>query len=108
MTSNSTATATAADVRNNSGPCDVFDCDVSNSDGVGRCIRGVFARHRTIEFLVSNRIGKPAEAADAALYLVSPMSSLVTGVALVLDGGTLLPAGGMGFQEGGTGADTQK
>jgi NAD(P)-dependent dehydrogenase (short-subunit alcohol dehydrogenase family) len=54
------------------------------------------------------RIGKPEEVADAVLYLVSPMSSFITGAALVVDGGMLVPAGGMGFQEGGTGAATQK
>jgi NAD(P)-dependent dehydrogenase (short-subunit alcohol dehydrogenase family) len=54
------------------------------------------------------RIGKPEEVADAILYLVSPMSSFITGTALVVDGGMLVPAGGMGFQEGGTGAVTHK
>jgi NAD(P)-dependent dehydrogenase (short-subunit alcohol dehydrogenase family) len=54
------------------------------------------------------RIGKPEEVADAVLYLVSPMSSFITGAALVVDGGMLVPAGGMGFQEGGTGAATHK
>jgi len=54
------------------------------------------------------RIGKPEEVADAILYLVSPMSSFITGAALLVDGGMLVPAGGMGFQEGGTGAATHK
>jgi meso-butanediol dehydrogenase / (S,S)-butanediol dehydrogenase / diacetyl reductase len=54
------------------------------------------------------RIGKAEEVADAILYLVSPMSSFVTGAALVVDGGMLVPAGGMAFQEGGTGAATHK
>ncbi|HZP02376.1 MAG TPA: SDR family oxidoreductase [Terriglobia bacterium] len=53
------------------------------------------------------RIGRPEEVADAILYLVSPMSSFVTGAALVVDGGMLVPAGGMAFQEGGTGAATR-
>lgn len=54
------------------------------------------------------RIGKPEEVADAVLYLASPMSSFVTGTALLVDGGMLVPTGGMGFQEGGTGAATHK
>ena len=54
------------------------------------------------------RIGKADEVADAILYLVSPMSSFITGAALVVDGGMLVPAGGMAFQEGGTGAATHK
>ena len=54
------------------------------------------------------RIGKPEEVADAILFLVSPMSSFITGAALVVDGGMLVPAGGMAFQEGGTGAATHK
>jgi NAD(P)-dependent dehydrogenase (short-subunit alcohol dehydrogenase family) len=54
------------------------------------------------------RIGKPEEVADAVLYLVSPMSSFITGAALVVDGGMLVPAGGMAFQQGGTGAATHK
>jgi NAD(P)-dependent dehydrogenase (short-subunit alcohol dehydrogenase family) len=54
------------------------------------------------------RIGKPEEVADAIIYLASPMSSFITGAALGVDGGMLVPAGGMGFQEGGTGAATHK
>ncbi|ABF39648.1 short-chain dehydrogenase/reductase SDR [Candidatus Koribacter versatilis Ellin345] len=54
------------------------------------------------------RIGKPDEVADAVLYLASPMSSFITGAALLVDGGMLVPAGGMAFQEGGTGASTKK
>ncbi|HLX82262.1 MAG TPA: SDR family oxidoreductase [Terriglobales bacterium] len=54
------------------------------------------------------RIGKPEEVADAIVYLASPIASFITGTALVVDGGLLVPAGGMGFQEGGTGAATHK
>jgi len=54
------------------------------------------------------RIGKPEEVADAIVYLASPMASFITGVALGVDGGLLVPAGGMGFQEDGTGAATRK
>jgi NAD(P)-dependent dehydrogenase (short-subunit alcohol dehydrogenase family) len=54
------------------------------------------------------RIGKAEEVADAIVYLASPMSSFITGAALMVDGGMLVPAGGMGFQEGGTGSGSHK
>ena len=54
------------------------------------------------------RVGKAEEVADAIVYLASPMASFITGTALMVDGGMLVPAGGMGFQEGGTGAATHK
>jgi NAD(P)-dependent dehydrogenase (short-subunit alcohol dehydrogenase family) len=50
------------------------------------------------------RIGRSEEVADAIVYLASPLASFITGAALVVDGGMLVPAGGMGFQESGTGA----
>jgi NAD(P)-dependent dehydrogenase (short-subunit alcohol dehydrogenase family) len=50
------------------------------------------------------RIGRPEEVADAIVYLASPLASFITGTTLVVDGGLLVPAGGMGFQESGTGA----
>lgn len=54
------------------------------------------------------RIGKAEEVADAIAYLASPMASFITGAALIVDGGMLVPAGGMGFQESGTGSGTHK
>jgi NAD(P)-dependent dehydrogenase (short-subunit alcohol dehydrogenase family) len=54
------------------------------------------------------RIGKAEEVADAIVYLASPMASFITGAALIVDGGMLVPAGGMGFQESGTGAATRR
>lgn len=54
------------------------------------------------------RIGRPEEVADAIVYLASPLASFITGAALLVDGGMLVPAGGMGFQEGGPVAATQK
>jgi NAD(P)-dependent dehydrogenase (short-subunit alcohol dehydrogenase family) len=54
------------------------------------------------------RIGRSEEVADAIVYLASPRASFITGAALVVDGGMLVPAGGMGFQESGTGAATRK
>lgn len=53
------------------------------------------------------RIGKADEVAQAIAYLASPWASFVTGTALLVDGGMLVPAGGMGFQESGTGAATK-
>jgi NAD(P)-dependent dehydrogenase (short-subunit alcohol dehydrogenase family) len=50
------------------------------------------------------RIGKPEEVADAIAYLASPLASFITGATLVVDGGLLVPTGGMSFQESGTGA----
>ncbi len=53
------------------------------------------------------RIGKPEEVAQAIAYLASSWASFITGAALLVDGGMLVPAGGMGFQESGTGAATK-
>jgi len=54
------------------------------------------------------RIGRSEEVADAIVYLASPLASFITGAALVVDGGLLVPTGGMGFQESGTGAATKE
>jgi NAD(P)-dependent dehydrogenase (short-subunit alcohol dehydrogenase family) len=50
------------------------------------------------------RIGRPEEVARAIAFLVSDWASFITGATLAVDGGMLLPAGGMGFQESGTGS----
>jgi NAD(P)-dependent dehydrogenase (short-subunit alcohol dehydrogenase family) len=50
------------------------------------------------------RIGQPIEIARAIAFLASDWSSFVTGAALTVDGGMLVPAGGVGFQEDGTGS----
>ena len=54
------------------------------------------------------RVGKPEEVANAIAFLASDWASFITGAALVVDGGMLVPTGGMGFQESGTGAATKK
>lgn len=50
------------------------------------------------------RVGKPEEVANAIAFLASDWASFITGAALLVDGGMMVPAGGMGFQESGTGA----
>lgn len=54
------------------------------------------------------RVGKPEEVANAIAFLASDWASFITGTALMVDGGMLVPTGGMGFQESGTGAATKK
>ncbi len=50
------------------------------------------------------RIGRPEEVARAIAFLASDWASFITGALLTVDGGMLVPTGGMGFQESGTGA----
>ena len=54
------------------------------------------------------RMGQPQEVAKAIAFLASPSASFITGAALLVDGGMLVPSGGMGFQETGTGSVTHK
>ncbi|MGH9631216.1 MAG: SDR family NAD(P)-dependent oxidoreductase [Bryobacteraceae bacterium] len=49
------------------------------------------------------RLGKPEEVAHVVCFLASELSSFVTGSAYMVDGGLLVPIGGMAFQESGTG-----
>lgn len=50
------------------------------------------------------RIGQPEEIAYVIAFLASDWASFVTGAAIAVDGGMLVPAGGMNFQETGTGS----
>lgn len=54
------------------------------------------------------RIGRPEEVASAIAFLASDWASFITGTSLLVDGGMLVPAGGMGFQEAGTGAAAKR
>jgi NAD(P)-dependent dehydrogenase (short-subunit alcohol dehydrogenase family) len=49
------------------------------------------------------RMGKPEEVANTIVFLSSDLASFITGAAIMVDGGLLVPAGGMAFQESGTG-----
>jgi NAD(P)-dependent dehydrogenase (short-subunit alcohol dehydrogenase family) len=44
------------------------------------------------------RIGRAEEVANAITFLASDSASFITGTSLVVDGGMLVPTGGMGFQ----------
>lgn len=49
------------------------------------------------------RIGCPEEVANAIAFLASDEASFITGTSLIVDGGLLVPTGGMGFQNSGIG-----
>lgn len=50
------------------------------------------------------KMGRPEEVAHVIVFLASELSSFMTGSAVMVEGGLLVPVGGMGFQESGTGA----
>lgn len=50
------------------------------------------------------RIAQPIEIARSIAFLASDWASFITGATLAVDGGMLVPTGGMGFQESGTGS----
>jgi len=47
------------------------------------------------------KMGKPEEVARLVIFLASDLASFITGAAVAVDGGILVPVGGMAFQEGG-------
>jgi NAD(P)-dependent dehydrogenase (short-subunit alcohol dehydrogenase family) len=53
---------------------------------------------------VRGKMGRPEEVARVIVFLASDSASFVTGSAVMVDGGLLVPVGGMTFQESGTGA----
>lgn len=50
------------------------------------------------------KMGRPEEVAHVIVFLSSELASFMTGSAVMVEGGLLVPVGGMGFQESGTGA----
>ncbi len=52
---------------------------------------------------IRGRIGTPEEVARVIVFLASDLASFMTGAAINVDGGMLVPVGGMAFQESGTG-----
>ena len=50
------------------------------------------------------RMGKPEEVARVIVFLASDWASFMTGSAVMVEGGLLVPVGGMAFQTSGTGA----
>jgi NAD(P)-dependent dehydrogenase (short-subunit alcohol dehydrogenase family) len=54
------------------------------------------------------RIGTPEEVANVIAFLASDWASFITGTSLVVDGGLLVPTGGMGLQESGLGTAEDK
>jgi NAD(P)-dependent dehydrogenase (short-subunit alcohol dehydrogenase family) len=53
---------------------------------------------------IRGKMGRPEEVAEVIVFLASDSASFVTGAAVAVDGGLLVPTGGMAFQEAGTGA----
>ena len=53
---------------------------------------------------IRGKMGQAEEVARVIVFLASDLASFVTGAAIPVDGGQLVPVGGMAFQESGTGA----
>jgi NAD(P)-dependent dehydrogenase (short-subunit alcohol dehydrogenase family) len=50
------------------------------------------------------KMGQPEEVAHVIVFLASDQASFMTGSAVMVEGGLLVPVGGMAFQESGTGS----
>ncbi|HVB29337.1 MAG TPA: SDR family NAD(P)-dependent oxidoreductase [Terriglobia bacterium] len=53
---------------------------------------------------IRGKMGQPEEVAHVIVFLASDMASFMTGSAVMVEGGLLVPVGGMAFQESGTGS----
>lgn len=53
---------------------------------------------------IRGKMGRPEEVANVIVFLASNLSSFMTGSAVMVDGGLLVPVGGMSFTESGTGS----
>lgn len=53
---------------------------------------------------VRGKMGRSEEVARVIAFLASDLASFVTGSAVTVDGGLLVPIGGMAFQKTGTGS----
>ena len=53
---------------------------------------------------IRGKMGQSVEVARVIVFLASDLASFVTGAAYAVDGGLLVPAGGMAFQEAGLGS----
>jgi len=53
---------------------------------------------------IRGKMGRPEEVAHVIVFLASDQASFMTGSAVMVEGGLLVPIGGMAFQESGTGS----
>jgi NAD(P)-dependent dehydrogenase (short-subunit alcohol dehydrogenase family) len=57
---------------------------------------------------IRGKMGQPEEVAHLIVFLASELASFITGAGIPVDGGLLVPSGGMAFQESGTIANQRK